>query len=53
MVFVKNPTKGPNSAILEGIKKSSSNIILVYMADDFENIKIMTKVKLKRKILGD
>ena len=41
MVFVKNPTKGPNSAILEGIKKSSSNIILVYMADDFENIKII------------
>jgi len=41
IVLVKNPTEGPNSAIIEGIKKSTSNIILVYMADDFENIKII------------
>ena len=41
IVLVKNPTKGPNSAIIEGIKKSTSNIILIYMADDFENTKLI------------
>ena len=41
IIFVKNPNKGPNSAILEGIKISDSNILLVYMADDYENISII------------
>lgn len=44
VVLVKNTSNGPNSAIIEGIKNSSSEIILVYMADDFENIKIINKM---------
>ena len=39
--LIKNPKQGPNSAIIEGIKSSNSKIILVYMADDFENIKLI------------
>lgn len=41
LILVKNPKTGPNSAILEGIKTSSAEILLVYMADDFENIKLI------------
>ena len=41
ILLIKNPKQGPNSAIIEGINSSSSEIILVYMADDFENIKII------------
>ena len=44
ILLVKNPETGPNSAILEGIKKSDAEIILVYMADDFENIKIINQM---------
>ena len=40
----KNPRRGPNSAIIEGIKSSKSKIILVYMADDFENIKLVNRM---------
>ena len=38
ILLIKNPKKGPNSAIIKGISVSNSKIILVYMADDFENI---------------
>ena len=38
ILYIKNPGQGPNSAIIEGIKSSKSKIILVYMADDFENV---------------
>ena len=41
ILLIKNPKQGPNSAIIEGINSSRSEIILVYMADDFENIKII------------
>ncbi len=41
MLLIKNPKQGPNLAIIEGIKSSKSKIILVYMADDFENIKLI------------
>ena len=41
LLFIKNPKQGPNSAIIQGINVSQAEIILVYMADDFENIKII------------
>ena len=44
ILFIKNPKTGPNSAIIEGINSSSAEIILVYMADDFENIKLINKM---------
>ena len=44
ILLVKNPKHGPNTAILEGIKTSSAKIILVYMADDFENISLINKM---------
>ena len=44
MLLIKNPKQGPNSAIIEGIKSSKSKIILVYMADDFENIKLINSM---------
>ena len=44
ILLIKNPKQGPNSAIIEGIKSSKSKIILVYMADDFENIKLINRM---------
>ena len=44
ILFIKNPSKGPNSAIIEGINKSTAEIILVYMADDFENIHLINSM---------
>ena len=44
ILLIKNPKQGPNSAILEGIKSSDAEIILVYMADDFENIKLINNM---------
>ena len=41
ILLIKNPKQGPYSAIIEGIKSSKAKIILVYMADDFENIKLI------------
>ena len=41
---IKNPEIGPNTAILEGIRKSDAEIILVYMADDYENINLINKM---------
>jgi len=41
ILFIKNPGQGPNSAIIAGINISEAKIILVYMADDFENIKLI------------
>tara|TARA_B110000503_G_C7132391_1_gene407354 strand:+ start:84 stop:767 length:684 start_codon:yes stop_codon:yes gene_type:complete len=38
---VKNLGHGPNEAILSGIKNSKSELILVYMADDYENINLI------------
>ena len=31
ILLIKNPRKGPNSAIIEGINSSNAEIILVYM----------------------
>ena len=44
ILFIKNPDQGPNSAIIAGVQSSTSDIILVYMADDFENIKLINKM---------
>ena len=44
ILLIKNPKQGPNLAIIEGIKSSKSKIILVYMADDFENIKLINRM---------
>ena len=44
LLFIKNPKQGPNSAIIQGINASRAEIILVYMADDFENIKIINNM---------
>jgi len=41
IILIKNSKQGPNSAIIDGINASKSEIILVYMADDFENIKLI------------
>ena len=39
--FIKNPSKGPLSAIKEGIYKGNSDCIIVYPADDFLNFNIL------------
>ena len=44
ILLIKNPRKGPNSAILEGINLTTAKIILIYMADDFENVKIINNM---------
>ena len=44
ILLIKNPKLGPNTAIREGINASEAEIILVYMADDFENINLINKM---------
>ena len=44
ILLVKNPKQGPNSAIIEGINSSIAEIILIYMADDFENVKLINNM---------
>jgi len=44
ILLVKNPQQGPNSAIRAGINSSEAEIVLIYMADDFENIKLINKM---------
>ena len=44
ILLVKNPKQGPNSAIIEGIKSSEAEIVLIFMADDFENVKLINKM---------
>ena len=44
VLLIRNPRKGPNSAIIKGIDSSNAKIILVYMADDFENIKLINRM---------
>lgn len=39
--FIKNTHKGPCSAIKEGFKKSNSDCVIVYPADDFINFNIL------------
>ena len=44
ILLIKNPKQGPNSAIIEGINSSKAEIILIYMADDFESIKLINNM---------
>ena len=44
ILLIKNPKQGPNSAIIEGINSSRAEIILIYMADDFESIKLINNM---------
>jgi len=44
ILLIKNPKQGPNSAIIEGINSSKAEIILIYMADDFDNIKLINNM---------
>jgi len=44
IILVKNPGEGPNKAIKQGIRYSKSNIILVFMADDFQNIRLINQM---------
>jgi len=44
ILLIKNPNQGPNSAIIEGINLSKADIILIYMADDFENVKLINSM---------
>ena len=44
ILLIKNAKQGPNSAILTGIKSSNSKIVLVFMADDFENVKLINNM---------
>ena len=44
ILLIKNPKQGPNSAIIAGINSSKAEIILIYMADDFDNIKLINNM---------
>ena len=44
ILLIKNAKQGPNSAILTCIKSSNSKIVLVFMADDFENVKLINNM---------
>ena len=44
ILLIKNPKQGPNSAIIAGINSSEAEIILIYMADDFNNIKLINNM---------
>lgn len=44
IALIKNKFHGPNTAIIEGILKSKSDILLVYMADDFHNIELINSM---------
>ena len=44
ILLIKNPKQGPNSAIIEGINSSKAEIILIYMADDFESVKLINNM---------
>ena len=44
IVFIKNPNKGPLSAIKEGFRKGNSACVIVYPADDFLNFDILNRM---------
>ena len=44
IIPIRNTGTGPNEAIKTGFKFCSSQIILVYMSDDFENIELINKM---------
>ncbi len=42
--FIKNPSRGPCSAIKEGFKSGNSDCVIVYPADDFINFNIIDEM---------
>ena len=42
--FIKNPLRGPCSAIKEGFKSGNSDCVIVYPADDFINFNILDEM---------
>lgn len=44
VLFIKNPKKGPCSAIKEGLKSGNSDCVIVYPADDFLNFNILDQM---------
>ena len=44
IILVKNPFKGPCSAIKEGLKYGDTECVIVYPADDFLNFNIIDKM---------
>ena len=44
IIFIKNPLRGPCSAIKEGFKVGNSDCVIVYPADDFLNFNILDKM---------
>ena len=44
IIFVKNQSKGPHSAVMTGIKNSISDLVLVMPADDDYNSKLIDKM---------
>ena len=44
LIFLKNPNKGPCTAVIEGLINSISDCKVVYPADDFLNINLIEKM---------
>ena len=42
--YIKNPSRGPCSAIKQGFKLGDSDCVIVYPADDFLNFNILDKM---------
>ena len=42
--YIKNPSRGPCSAIKEGFKSGNSDCVIVYPADDFINFNILDEM---------
>ena len=53
IVFVKNPLKGPCSAIKKGLYFGNSDCVIVYPADDFLNINIIDRMYFEFKENND
>jgi len=53
IVFVKNPNKGPCSAIKKGLYFGNSECVIVYPADDFLNINIIDRMYFEFKENND
>ena len=44
IILVKNPLRGPCSAIKEGLNSGNSDCVIVYPADDFINFNLLDKM---------
>ena len=53
VILVKNPSRGPCSAIKKGLNYGNSDCVIVYPADDFLNINIVDKMYVSFKNNND